>query len=243
MKPIFKIILPILLAFTTAGLILVWDIFFKDKIDTVEVVVVKAGKSIDTKEEISKGKLVVERRQRKDLLDNTVLASDISEVIGKDSKSFIAGNSIVTYDMIDTEGLIPDEKEGESIVPIPQDWIFARPSSLRRKDRVDIYIVPNSAPSVTGEVTEETQNFIDENGLSLKSFVKEPLLKDVVVVYAKDSSGNEVMSNAEVEPSSDGRLTSTGQIQELELILNTDDFKKLVAETVEKKARIYITYN
>lgn len=240
MKPIFKIILPILLAVCTAGAVIVWDVYFKDKIDSVQVIVVKEGKSIDIKEQITKDKLTIERRRREDLLDNPVLSMD--SIVGKYSKAFIAGNSMVTVDMIDYQDLIPDPKKGELIRPIPESWFAPGgvPSSMRRQDKADLYLIDNSVK--TGSVpagatsSQSTKNVIGR-------LVDKPILKDVPVLYAKDTSGNEVVTNPEDKNSTtETRLTSTSQIKQLELILNEEDFHKIADACLGGQYSLYIGY-
>jgi hypothetical protein len=241
MKPVFKIILPILLALCTAGSVIVWDVFFKGKIDSVMVVVVKANQSIETKETITKDKLTVERRQREDLLANPV--TSIDSVVGKDAKSFIAGNSMVTADMIDYNDLIPNKKKGELIRPIPTKWLYATASSMRRKDKADIYLIKDGTTAKQTTDDPRVEDLAQKNGQIIRSMVKEPILKDVSVLYARDTSGNEVVTNPEDKNStSEQRLTSTSQIQQLELILNEDDFQKIIKNVLDDGYTLYIAY-
>lgn len=247
MKPVFKIILPILLAVCTAGAVIIWDVYFKDRMDSVEVVVVKAGQSIDIKEQITLTKLTVERRRREDLLENPVPSLD--SIVGKYSKAFIAGNSMVTKDMIDYQDLIPDPKKGESVKPIPEDWLYATASSMRRKDKADIYVFEKDGEVPVGATTAQSSSpnqgtsklTVSTNGIHL---IEKPILENVPVLYARDTSGNEVVTNPDDKNStSETRLTSSSQIKQLELILNDADFKKL-ADAIEKYGlkSLYISY-
>ncbi|MDA6130889.1 hypothetical protein OSK38_26385, partial [Escherichia coli] len=108
--------------------------------------------------------------------------------------------------MIDFEQLIPDETEGEAIRPITKEMIYAQPGSLRRKDSIDIYLVnqdgttnliTNGAPEVTSETKEETDSKEAESKEKVEintSVNTKPFLKDVRVVYVKDSGNKEVVS-------------------------------------------------
>jgi hypothetical protein len=69
----------------------------------------------------------------------------------------------------------------------------------------------------------------------------EPFLKNVRVAYVKDSGNKEVVA-AEEGANDDSRLNATSQISDIELILNEEDFTKLMTEVLSKGAKIYITY-
>ncbi|MFP3490991.1 hypothetical protein R0K20_25750, partial [Staphylococcus sp. SIMBA_130] len=64
------------------------------------------------------------------------------------------------------------------------------------------------------------------------------------VVYAKDSSNKEVVTDTKTKPKEENvRLNATGNISDLEVILNQEDFDKLMSAVIEQKNKLYITYN
>lgn len=230
--------------------IVAWEFIFKDKIDSVEVVVVKAGEKIERKEKITEDKVMIERRTKKDLIQNVVYPSDLNKILGKEASQLIVSNSMISTDMIDFDDLIPNAKKHEAIRPIPQDWIYAAPGSLRRKDRIDIYTIKSeSLDKLKGsDQASSTQNVVEvgiptnEVDPSLLTLV----LADVPVIYAKDASNKEVVNQVgnDQQQQDDGkRLNATGKISELEILLNDKDFNKLVDSIFEKSGRLYITYN
>ncbi|MCU1808343.1 hypothetical protein NVV31_23515 [Cytobacillus firmus] len=252
MKPGVKIALGIFTSVATAGFIFVYDFYIKDRIDSAEVVVVKAGEEILKSEKITKNKLVIERRPKEALIDDVVLAQDMEQIVGQDSSVNIVGNSMISTKMIDFEQLIPDETKGEAIRPITKEMIYAQPGSLRRKDSIDIYLInqdgttnltTNGAPEVISETKAETDSKeADSKEEAVVSVNTKPFLKDVRVVYVKDSGNKEVVSATEGNKG-DKRLDATSTISDLEVILNEEDFTKLMGEVLGKGARLYITYH
>lgn len=228
-----------------------WQFFIKDKIDTVPVVVVKPGVNIAKKDVITKSDLTIQRRSRKDLINNYVPATKISDVIGEDAGQVIPGNDMVSYSMIDYDHLIPNAKKGQAIRPIPHDWIYAMPGSIRRKDHVNIYIISkddlkNMSPDQTNPNSNQTMTASSNKKDSSVTTIPDtsfmtPILTNIPVVYAKDSSNNEVVSS-DPKNQQEKRLTATGQISELEVILNNQQFEKLATAVVDKGAKLYFTY-
>jgi len=150
MKPGVKIGIGIMVSFLTIGFIFFYDFYLKERIDSEEVVVVKAGTTIPKTERIDKKHLMIERRPKSSLLEDVVLAKDIDKIIGNDTKHELVGNQMISMSMIDFDDLVPDTEFGEAIRPITGEWIYAQPGSLRRKDRIDIYLVhPDGTTNLT----------------------------------------------------------------------------------------------
>lgn len=239
MKSSTKIFLGVFTALATIAFIVIYDHFIKDRIDSEQVVVVKAGESIGKSEEITRDKLVIERRQRQALINDVVLAEDIKKIIGLDTKQELVGNSMISAKMIDFEGMEPNEKKGEAIRPITKDMIYAQPGSLRRKDVIDIYLISKQAIEAkeNGPTSTSEKNISPDNSLK-------PFLQDVKVVYVKDSGNKEVVTatDEKVLSDKDERLNGTSQISDLEVILDNEDFSKLMKEVVDGQSQLYITY-
>lgn len=242
MKPGVKITLGIFTAATVIGFIPTYDYFIKDKIDSVEVVVVKPGEQIEKNEVLSDNKLMIERRRKQDLVGGVVYADDMNTVIGKEASQVIVGNAMLSSEMVDFDELVPNEEQGEAIRPIPADWIYAIPGSLRRKDGIDIYLVSKEY-YMDSTISSGSNTVSSSSSQPNVSDLKEPILKNVKVVYAKDSSNREVTNDQETNKDSAERLNATGIITDLEILLNEEDFQKLMKEVVENEKKLYITYN
>ncbi|MCK6259594.1 SAF domain-containing protein [Fictibacillus sp. KIGAM418] len=241
MKPWVKMTIGFTIMFAVIGFVVAWDLFIKDEIDSVEVVV--AAKDIPLKETITKDMLGVEKRNKGTVVKGTVLAKDMNKIIGQSPKSSILSNSIMSTEEIDYDNLVPNPDKGEAIRPIPQEWIYAKPGSLRRKDRIDIYLWPieqknelvkkakgKNAPVVSPVLSEMDPDTKDG---------KKALLQNVPVLYAKDNSNKEVV-NTEGNP--EDRLNGSAIISELEVNLNQDDFDSLI-QVAKAGYKLYITYN
>jgi hypothetical protein len=140
MKPWLKITIGLSLFIFTIIFIIVWDTMIKDRLDTTSVVVVRPGVTIEKNEIISESKLIIEKRNRSTLIEGTVFAEEMSSIIGYEAKQQLFGNTIFSERYVDFELLEPEPKKGEAIRPIPSSWIYARPSTLRRKDYIDFYL-------------------------------------------------------------------------------------------------------
>lgn len=249
MKPSVKIGLGIFTSLATAGFIFVYDSYIKDRIDSTEVVVVKAGEEILKSEQITEDKLTIERRPKEALISDVVLAKDINKIIGEDAQQGIVGNSMISSKMVDFDHMVPDANKGESIRPINKNMIFAQPGSLRRKDVINIYLVKTDGSTNLQENgpskvnSSDTTNATDSSTAKTdsKSIKTKPFLTGVRVVYVKDSGNKEVVSSSDSN-TQDKRLNATSTISDLEVILNEDDFTKLMNEVLGNGAKIYITY-
>ncbi|MGE6755941.1 hypothetical protein ACQKFO_21305 [Rossellomorea sp. NPDC071047] len=238
MKPGWKIFLGIFLSLSTMAFVVVYDLYIKDRIDSVEVVVVKAGEEIKKKDLIDRSKVTVERRPKQDLIEGAILKEEMNEIYASSAAQNIVSNSMISKKMIDYDRMIPDESEGEAIRPITGDMIQAQPGSLRRKDSIDIYLVKKGTERANSANVASSA----DKKLTKEEFVNGPLLKDVRVVYVKDSSNKEVM-NGNPEKIKDERLDGSGKISDLEVILNEEDFQKLMDKVVKEGYLLYITYN
>lgn len=256
MKPSIKIALGIFTSLATIGFIWLYDFYIKDRIDSEEVVVVKAGEQILRSEQITEEKIVIERRAKESLIEDVVLAKDLKKIIGRDSKQDIVGNSMISTKMVDFDDIVPNTSKGEAIRPITKDMIYAQPGSLRRKDVIDLYLVTNdgkksnispnvatNTPSTTGRDKTHANNQSSNVPVlpNAQNIDTKPFLEDVKVVYVKDSGNKEVVSAAEGN-NQDKRLNATSTISDIEVILNEEDFAKLMDEVLGKGSKLYITY-
>ncbi|QAS54819.1 SAF domain-containing protein [Halobacillus litoralis] len=247
MKPRTKIILGIFTSLLLLALIPTYDIFLKDKIDSTAVVVVKADTEIKTNQTIEPEMLSIERRRKQDLVDDVVLADEINDITGKEAAELLVSNSMVSKKMIDYEQMLPNPDEKEAIRPIVSDMIYAKPGSLRRKDNIDIYTISGDVTdkrmAETSEDTEDNEVSSEDVKKAEKEALKTPLLTNVRVVYVKDSANNEVTGEDGKVVAKGERLNATGNISDLEVILNEEDFNKLMKAVIEDNQKLYITYN
>ncbi|WP_209124355.1 hypothetical protein [Alkalihalobacillus sp. BA299] len=247
MKPSVKIALGILTALSVMAFIVFWEFVFKERIDSVEVVVVKPGETIEIKEPISKDKITVERRSKKDLIQDVVYSSDLNQIIGEDAAQRIVSNSMISKQMIDFEDMTPNSSKGEAIRPIPAEWIYATPGSLRRKDRIDIYLIDETLiAKLQGKDSSNKDQPVQvvSDKEEAKAVQLKPILQDVPVIYVKDGANKEVTNQDGKQAGGlQQRLNASGKVSELEVLLNEEDFNKIADSVLGKEGRLYITYN
>lgn len=160
MKPWMKITSGILLSALVIAFIILWDTVIKERIDSVDVVIVRPGVVIEQNEVITDDKLMVEKRNKATLVEGTVYAPTINDVIGYEAKQKLYGNTILSERDVEFTRFAPKAEKGESIRPIPNEWIYAAPSTIRRKDYIDFYLFK---PIKDGEFREASLSY---NGLS-----------------------------------------------------------------------------
>lgn len=236
MKPGLKIALGISLPILIMGFVVMYDMYIKERIDSEEVVVVKAGQEIKKNDMITASMIDIERRPKKDIIKGAITSEGLNDLLSESAGQTIVGNSMISKSMIDYDRLIPDESVGEAIRPITDEMIYSQPGSLRRKDRIDIYLVQKEDKGQNPNVATS------KDKTKKTALLKEPILSDVRVVYVKDDSNNEVI-NGTPEKVKDDRLNASGKISNLEVILNEEDFQKLMDKVVNEDYLMYITYN
>jgi hypothetical protein len=177
MKPWVKITLGVTLSLFIIGFIILWDTVIKDRIDSIEVVIVRPGEIIEKNETISDEKLMIEKRNRSSLIEGVVYGNEIDSLIGYEAKQALYGNMIVSSRFVDFEGLSPSSSRGEAIRPVPNEWIYASPSTIRRKDYIDFYLFKPEEmlkeESLNGENQVEFKGLSPEQQLKLKELYEQ----------------------------------------------------------------------
>ncbi len=242
MKSGTKIALGVITSLTVMAFIPTYDLILKDKIDSVDVVVVKPGTEIAKNEEITHKHLTVEARRKQDLLSDAILAKDMDKIFGYEAAHTLVGNQMVSEKMIDFDRMIPSETEGEAIRPITEDMIFAMPGSLRRKDMIDIYLVDSRVFQDNSNNNSEHGTVVTPTTVSKPTMSGTPFLKNVRVVYVKDDANKEVQNDSE-QKEKGVRLNATANEKELELLMKEEDFQQLMKEIIQNEKKLYITYN
>ncbi|MBU8908060.1 hypothetical protein [Desertibacillus haloalkaliphilus] len=252
MRPSIKIAIAIILSLSTIAFIVVWDVYLKDEIDAVDVLVVAPGVEIQQNQTITGNEFIVEKRRKSDLIGGVLLEEDKNRIVGYDAAHPMFSNSMVSEHYIDFDGIIPNPDKGEAIRPIPDNWVYSQPGSLRRKDRINIYMLDpdfgevdqtvrstmNNSQVVSTALQEKLEDgdLTDAEKDELVQNSSIPLLTRVPVVYAKDGSNNEVVDRSENE-----RMDASGQISNLELNLNDEDFQQVISY-ISHGYTMYITY-
>lgn len=207
------------------GFILFYVYYLDDKVNTQPVVV--AVKEIPFKAVITADMVEIQERKVHTIVDGSF--KDLRQVIGQQSAVRIAPNTQLYDDLLDPHNVIPGE--GEEIFPIPDQWIYAKPGSLRRTFRVNFYAFKASDHAQPMIQIDSIDDVLDLN-------LDEPILESVVVAYAKDSSNREVVGlNQE-----DIRLDASGHITNLDVVLTRDKFN-LIKSYISQGYKLIIAYD
>ena len=201
------------------GYIYVYENFLYGKLNHTNVVV--AAQDISRNTEITEEHLTVIENYPKELVTEDMIL-DKSQLVGKRAASFIAKHDTITPDKIEPSEL--RETEEHRFFSIPQQWLESVPGSLRRLDKVDIWVV--KANQRQGNQEELVVFPTDE-----------PILTDVVVAYIKSNQNKEVVGSEEPMD----RLDADSKPAVLELSMTNDEYRQLV-EAYENGYRLVVSY-
>lgn len=246
MKKYSGFFLGLIILLLGSGFILVYNFYLDDKMNSEQIVV--AVKSIPFKTEISAD--MVELQDRKVHFVVPGAFKKLSDVIGQQSAVHLEPNTQLYPDLVDPFNVIPGTDQ--EIFPIPEKWIYAKPGSLRRTFKVNIGVIREDATAKQNSFTgldiqsEEIQNQGDTKQTMYQPVPKEdftklakPILENVVVAYAKDSSNKEVVGTN----NQDKRLDASGNITNLDVVLKREEYQLLVREYIEKGYQLILSYN
>jgi hypothetical protein len=221
MKPRLKIILGFSIFLFTIGFIILWDTVIKVRIDSVSVAIVRPGVVIEKNTVIHEDMIMVEKRDRGSLIEGVVYEEEIEGIIGYETKQPLYGNSIISKRYIDFEGITPSASKGEAIRPIPNEWIYASPSTLRRKDYIDFYLF-KSDEMIKEQGLNQEQN-VAYFGLSPEQKLKLSELNEQVdeenKQYQKERESIALDKDMELQNSEQHTKSTEKLFEEIELAL------------------------
>ena len=258
MKKFMKIFLALMLFASGVGVLFFYDFYLVDKVNTTQVLAV--SDDVGFKDKITAENLVVLTVKKDNAVKEAFKPGDTKLVLDQYAAIDIKKGTQLYPSLIDSHDLIPNEKEGEFIAPITNEWLFAVPGSLRRTFVADFYAIPDQDQAVisslieegedqdnsTKETKSEEENSKDdkksENPINttekIDSAITEkryPILENVRVASVKDGS------NSEVTESEDSQNSATGTISNLEIIADQDMLNTL-REYTDKGYKIYVVY-
>lgn len=246
MIKILKFTIPLFLLATGVGFIFAFEFYIKDRVNTVPVVI--AASDIAFKEPFSENNLIVTHIKREYLVKDAYQhEASLFELIGSVAAVDIAEGTQLYPALIDSFDLVPDHLAGEFIAPIPNEWIFAVPGSLRRSYLADFYLISKEQEKAIRDTlmsyeatNEDEHSFLEVKELpqdvfSLNGSSTQPVLENIKVIYTKDSS------NREVQTLQDTQLDGTANISNLEIIANHEILNQL-KQYAHQGYTFYITY-
>nr|WP_236768903.1 SAF domain-containing protein [Aeromonas sp. Ne-1] len=224
------------------GILFGWEFYFKDKIDTVEVIVAK--QDITFKDKLTADNLEVKSIRRENAISNYLTPNDVDVVLNKYAAIDIKKGTQLYSKLVDTYNLIPNEKKGEFVAPIPDEWLFAVPGSLRKAFIADFYAIPDEEQQVIQSIVasdsedendSEDKKLTEEQVSNLVSKDNKPILQNIRVSSVKDGT------NGEVKESTEDTEQATGEISTLEIIAN-DEILSTLQEYTSNGYKLYVVY-
>lgn len=237
MKLFIRAIGAILLIAGAIGVGLLMEFYVYPKVDTVEVVIAK--ETIDFKKPITADNIEIINVRKGQKIENAIPVTHYKSLIGKYASIKIEKGTQIYSDLIDTYNLVPDSTKGEFVAPIPKDWLFAVPGSLRRTYVADIYAMGDKEREMLRQLQADAKR---ESGEKVEDTPQElnvtpstaPILENVRVTSVKDNSNKEVRESEETKE-------ATGQVSELEVIA-TDEMLSTIKEYTAAGYKLYVVY-
>ena len=234
MKTTLNVVLSVLFVAAGVGFVFFFEFYVSEKIDTVEVVVAK--ETIDFKTVITEENIQVANVKRGHEVENAIPVTAYESLIGKHASIKIEKGTQIYTDLIDTYNLVPDTSKGEFVAPIPKEWLFAVPGSLRRTFVADVYAISDEEQRIKSQLESAAaeQGDIKESDIQEIAPGTEPILEGIRVASVKDSGNREVRE-------SDETSEATGQVAALEIIA-TDEMLKTLTDNLNDGYKLYVVY-
>lgn len=162
------------------------------------------------------------------LINNSLTPNSAYNIIGKGTVQFVPANSQVNDKFFAEPGIIVSGDK--QVFKIPQSWIYAVPSSIRRGDVVKFYEIDPNIDNSTSSLSLSSHNndSISTYHGSVKLGSNDAILTSTVI-YVKDSSNREVVDAA----GSPRRYDGTSQISSIEIVCTKEDIQMLKSKVYE----------
>lgn len=192
------------------------------------------------------------KREKESLISNYV--TDPNKIVGKEAKQYIPKNMPLDPQFFESPELITDKDRKNW--KLPNEWIYAMPNSLRRKDHIVLY-------EVSSEIVKSSQNDVKKIQIDAQSTtspdgrtqnaniqvyqkiddvknkisnMNDPLFKSVVS-YVKDTANREVVSTSSVD-----RLDANATIKDVEILATKEEID-ILAMKVANGSKFIIGYS
>lgn len=259
-KQKLKFIVPLLILVLGVSFIFVFEFYIKDKVNTEPVIV--ASRDIPFKKQITEDDLTVKHIHKDYLISETFRPDEMEYLIGTYASIGIKAGTQMYPELVDEYDLVPDESKGEFIAPLPTQWLFAVPGTLKRSYVADIYVVGSSDQLLLEQLindsyeyegnetvkneseqesVEDTKTINEQSQQEISSFLKQnydPILKDVRIAHVRDGANQEITKN----PESSDPNSATANISSLEIIA-TNETLATIRQYVDQGYKLYITYD
>lgn len=234
MKSTMNVLLALVFVGLGVGFVFFFEFYLTEKIDTVEVVVAK--ETIDFKTLITEENIRIANVKRGNEVENAIPITAYDSLIGKYASIKIEKGTQLYTDLIDTYNLVPNSEKGEFVAPIPKEWLFAVPGSLRRTYVADVYAINDADQRLKRDLVKAAaeQGELPESAIQSIEPGAKPILTSVRVASVKDSGNKEVKESVETSE-------ATGQVAALEIIA-TDEMLETMTNALNDGFKLYVVY-
>lgn len=155
------------------------------------------------------------------IIEGSLEVADLQGLYGMAAKQFIPKNAQISDQYFAEENLVVTGDK--AVFKIPNNWIYAVPSSMRRGDDIDIYEIDSNIEKNLYVNVSKSEDEI--NTYSGKLFIRlssdNPVLS-TTVLYVKDPSNREIVDADERK-----RFDGTSQIGSVEIACTKKEMKAL----------------
>lgn len=218
-----------------AGLMYWWESYGRANYLFEDVAVFKQDVNRGTV--VTRDMLTTMKFQKSELLDDRV--TDLNQILNRETTEFVPKKAQLDTRMFEVPALVTDDKHFD--FKIPNDWIYAVPNTLRRKDTILIFEVTQDVlPKVTATISKDKSN---PNNTTVEiaaqvqalSGNKDPILK-AAVSYVKDAANREV-----VTVSKEDRIDGSSSIKDVEINVTVDEYQK-IQDAIKRGSKLVLMY-
>lgn len=209
---------------------------------------VRVIKEIPANKKITKDDVELQPIKIDYLVDGVI--GNINEVLGKEALILMKKGEQVTKEKIDDVSLLPSKEDGV-IATIPDTWILNMPDTLRRKDKITIWVtrpVNKQIQQANNQVNTQNQTGTPSVGANNSDKIRSiaesglPLLSNITVAYFRDSTNSEVLNPDGLNAGNSERLKGSAVPKKLEILTTKTDVK-LISDAIEQGYALVIAYH
>lgn len=180
---------------------------------------------------ITEDMLTKEKYEVDKIIDNAII--NAQELIDLEAKHFIPQYTQLHPLYFENKELVTPQNT--YFARIPKDWLYSIPNTLRRKDKILLYLTMQGEDSQ--DIEPQNINTYGSNQVDMIKQKAGSFLFETKVAYVKDSVNREIKTI-----SKEGRLDGSSIIAEV-IILTTPEQLQLLEEGVRKGGKIIILYS
>ena len=223
----------LVMVLSLAGMYL-WQTYGREAADKKEVLLarldIEPGTLIDPSLHF-----VIKRVDSELIIPNALTPSEVQGVKGLAAKYLIPQNAIVSGKFFEASGLVLSDER--FIMKIPESWVYAVPTSLRRGDEIFFYAVSAKLDPLADSRVQTEPSGLPVYGQQLPGAMEgSELVLSSYVAYVKDGANREVVDMDERK-----RMDGSSQVSSIEIVC-TDEEKEKLVKSVSQGNKFILVY-